>query len=167
MTSPLIGHEPATTSCSERIVLPSYSRAQLLRRLPLGDRSPLAGHDLGFSGSMPFAYFHVVFFAVWIAANLGVLHVPAFDPYAFGLLTTIVSLEAIFLSTCVLVSQNRQAVIAERRSELDLQINLLTEYEVTRILMLVDRLAKERNIDTERNLKSWSRISSRRQSSQN
>jgi uncharacterized membrane protein len=85
---------------------------------------------------------------VWIAANLGVLHVPAFDPYAFGLLTTNVSLEAIFLSTCVLVSQNRQAVIAERRSELDLQINLLTEYDVTRIVMLVDRLAKERNIDT-------------------
>lgn len=61
-------------------------------------------------------------------------------------MTTIVSLEAIFLSTFVLVSQNRQAVIAERRAELDLQINLLSEYEVTRILTLIDAMAKKMNL---------------------
>jgi uncharacterized membrane protein len=95
-----------------------------------------------FSGSMLFVYIHVVGFAIWIGANLGILSIPAFDPFPFGMLTTIVSLEAIFLSAFVLVSQNRQAEIAERRAELDLQINLLTEYEVTRILILTDKLAE-------------------------
>jgi uncharacterized membrane protein len=100
-----------------------------------------------FSGSLPFVYFHVVLFAVWILANLEIGGFPAFDPYPFGMLTTIVSLEAIFLSTFVLVSQNRQAAIADRRTELDLQINLLTEYEVTRILTLVDGIAERLHVD--------------------
>jgi uncharacterized membrane protein len=99
-----------------------------------------------FAGSVPFVYFHIVWFTLWVAANLRIGGMPAFDPYPFGLLTTIVSLEAIFLSTFVLVSQNRQAAIAERRAELDLQINLLAEYEVTRILTMVDALAKQRKI---------------------
>lgn len=100
-----------------------------------------------FSGSMPFVYFHIVLFAVWILVNLNVAGIAAFDPYPFGMLTTIVSLEAIFLSTFVLVSQNRQAAIADRRTELDLQINLLTEYEVTRILRLVDEIAARQHLD--------------------
>jgi uncharacterized membrane protein len=61
--------------------------------------------------------------------------------------TTIVSLEAIFLSTFVLVSQNRQAAIADQRAELDLQINLLAEHEVTRLLTLVDEISKKLKID--------------------
>lgn len=101
-----------------------------------------------FSGSLPFVYFHVILFAVWIGVNLEIAGMPAFDQYPFGMLTTIVSLEAIFLSTFVLVSQNRQAAIADRRSELDLQINLLTEYELTRVLTLVDEIAKKLNIES-------------------
>jgi uncharacterized membrane protein len=100
-----------------------------------------------FSGSMAFVYIHVVIFAVWIVGNLGIAGLPAFDPFPFGMLTTIVSLEAIFLSTFVLVSQNRQAQIAEHRSELDLQINLLTEYELTRVLILMDRIAEQMGIN--------------------
>jgi uncharacterized membrane protein len=100
-----------------------------------------------FAGSVPFVYFHILWFAAWLAANLGIGGLPAFDPYPFGMLTTIVSLEAIFLSTFVLVSQNRQAAIAERRAELDLQINLLAEYEVTRILTIVDALAKKLKVE--------------------
>jgi uncharacterized membrane protein len=99
-----------------------------------------------FAGSVPFLYFHVVWFAIWVLANLGIGGWPTFDPYPFGMLTTIVSLEAIFLSTFVLVSQNRQAAIADRRAELDLQINLLAEYEVTRILAMTDAMAKRMNI---------------------
>jgi uncharacterized membrane protein len=99
------------------------------------------------SGSMLFIYAHCVWFGVWIAVNLGGLGLSPFDPFPFGLLTTIVSLEAIFLSTFVLVSQNRQAELADRRSELDLQVNLLAEYELTRVLTLVDRLAKKFEID--------------------
>lgn len=94
------------------------------------------------SGSMVFVYLHVAWFAVWISVNQGWLGVRPFDPFPYGLLTTIVSLEAIFLSTFVLVSQNRQAQLADRRSELDLQINLLAEHEMTRVLALVDAIAK-------------------------
>ncbi len=64
-----------------------------------------------------------------------------FDPFPFGLLLMIVSRESVFLMTFVLLSQNRQAEAAERRAELDLQINLLTEYEMTRVLKLVDAIA--------------------------
>lgn len=100
-----------------------------------------------FSGSMPFVYIHAAWFTAWIVINLGLLGLPAFDPYPFGLLTLIVSLEAIFLSTFVLLSQNRQAAVADQRADLDLQINLLAEYEITRILSLVDRIADKLGID--------------------
>jgi uncharacterized membrane protein len=99
------------------------------------------------SGSMTFIYIHVFWFGLWIAANEGWFGMQSFDPFPYGLLTTIVSLEAIFLSTFVLVSQNRQAALADRRAELDLQINLLAEYEMTRVLTLVERLAKKFDID--------------------
>jgi uncharacterized membrane protein len=110
-------------------------------------RDHIADGVTQFAGSIPFIYFHVLWFGIWVLANLEIGGFPAFDPFPFGLLTTIVSLEAIFLSTFVLVSQNRQAAIAERRAELDLQINLLAEYEVTRILTLVDAMAKKMNLD--------------------
>jgi uncharacterized membrane protein len=99
------------------------------------------------AGSIPFIYFHVIWFGIWLLANLEIGGFPAFDPFPFGLLTTIVSLEAIFLSTFVLVSQNRQAAIADRRTELDLQFDLLAEYEVTRILTLIDAIAKKLNVE--------------------
>ena len=87
-------------------------------------------------------YLHAVWFIVWITINLRwIPGVKPFDPFPFGLLTMIVSLEAIFLSTFVLVSQNRMTVLADKRADLDLQINLLSEYEVTRILTLVDATA--------------------------
>ena len=100
-----------------------------------------------FSGSMTFVYIHAAWFTAWIVINLGLIGLPPFDPYPFGLLTLIVSLEAIFLSTFVLLSQNRQAIVADQRADLDLQINLLAEYEITRILVFVDRIAEKLGID--------------------
>jgi uncharacterized membrane protein len=94
-----------------------------------------------FSGSLVFVYFHALWFGLWILLNLGWLGIKPFDPYPFGLLTMVVSLEAIFLSTFVLVSQNRMGVVADRRADLDLQINLLSEHEITRLLTLVDAIA--------------------------
>lgn len=94
-----------------------------------------------FSGSMLFVYLHVVWFSLWIALNLGWFGLRPFDPFPFGLLTMIVSLEAIFLATFVLISQNRMALAADQWTDLDLQINLLSEYEITRILTLVDAMA--------------------------
>lgn len=84
------------------------------------------------SGTMAFVYFHAAWFVVWMVLNAGVGGLPTFDPFPFGLLTMMVSLEAIFLSTFVLISQNRSAALAGRRSDLDLQTNLLTEHEITR-----------------------------------
>lgn len=78
-----------------------------------------------------FFWLHVVWFAVWIGWNAGVA-IGAFDPFPFGLLTMIVSLEAIFLATFVLMTQQREAGIAELREELTLQVNLRIEEEVTK-----------------------------------
>lgn len=101
-----------------------------------------------FSGSMLFLYMHAVWFGFWVAINLKwIPGVAPFDPYPFGLLTMIVSLEAIFLSTFVLISQNRMGVLADQRADLDLQINLLAEYEITRILRLVDAMAQKMGIE--------------------
>lgn len=100
------------------------------------------------SGSIGFFYAHVVWFGLWVILNGGLIPgLAPFDPYPFGLLTMIVSLEAIFLSTFVLISQNRQAHLADQRDSLDLQIDLLAEYEVTRMLRLVDGIAKKLGVE--------------------
>jgi uncharacterized membrane protein len=91
-----------------------------------------------FSGRMIFAYVHIVWFGVWILINTGWFGLRAFDPFPYGLLTMIVSLEAIFLSTFVLISQNRLGEETERRADLDLHIGLLTEHELTRVLQMLD-----------------------------
>ena len=106
-------------------------------------RSPqqrIADAITDFSGNMKFVYLHVVWFGGWIAWNLGAFGGKPFDPFPFGLLTMIVSLEAIFLATFVLISQNRISLDAERRTNLDLQIGLLTEHELTRVLKMLDEI---------------------------
>ena len=90
-----------------------------------------------FASSTPYFVFHVVWFVVWIPWNMGWLGLRPFDPYPFGLLTMIVSLEAIFLSIFVLMAQKRESAIAELREELMLQVNLRMEEEVTKTLQLV------------------------------
>lgn len=99
-----------------------------------------------FSGSMAFVYIHAVWFGLWILLNVRLIHVPhlsEFDPFPFGLLTLIVSLEAIFLSTFVLISQNRLAQASERRAELDLQVNLLAEQKATKVLEMLDEMTRQ------------------------
>jgi len=99
-----------------------------------------------FCGSMPFVWVHVVWFTVWILGNTEFLAKPI-DPYPFSFLTLVVSLEAIFLSTFIMISENRQGRIDERRSHLDLQINLLAEQENTKTLQLLKEIAKKVGID--------------------
>ena len=89
------------------------------------------------AASTPFLVFHVVWFAGWILLNTGVVGVRPFDPFPFGLLTLIVSLEAIFLSIFVLMAQSRESAVAELREEVSLQIVLRMEEEVTKTLQLV------------------------------
>ena len=105
------------------------------RARKLSDR--IADKVTGFTGSMAFVYIHLVFFGLWIAINLGWLPViPKFDE-SFVVLAMVASVEAIFLSTFVLITQNRMAALAEQRAELDLQISLLSEHEITRTMHLV------------------------------
>ena len=94
-----------------------------------------------FTGSMRFVYLHLALFGFWIVANLGWLPgVPRWDP-SFVVLAMIASVEAIFLSTFVLISQNRMAAAADKRADLDLQVSLLAEHEVTRLVTLVSGIA--------------------------
>ena len=109
----------------------------------------LADAITDFSGRMYFVYFHIVWFAVWILINLGYFGIKPFDPYPFGLLTMIVSLEAIFLSTFVLISQNRLSAEADRRADLDLQIGLLAEHELTRVLKMLDEIQDKMGIEND------------------
>jgi uncharacterized membrane protein len=100
------------------------------------------------SGSTASIVFHVVFFGGWIVLNVGVIPgVRDFDPFPFSFLTMIVSLEAIFLSLFILISQNRMSRQAERREHLDLQINLLAEQESTATLRLLRRLCEHAGLD--------------------
>src|SRR5690349_23358351 len=112
-------------------------------------QSRLADVITSFSGRMIFAYVHIVWFVLWILLNTGRFGLPVFDPFPYGLLTMIVSLEAIFLSTFVLISQNRQSAEAERRSDLDLQMDLLTEHELTRALLMLDSIQDKLGIEND------------------
>jgi uncharacterized membrane protein len=94
------------------------------------------------AGTPAFALAHAVGFGAWLLVNLDLVPgLAPFDPFPFGLLTLVVSLEAIFLSIFALMSQNRLTRQSERRAHLDLQINLLTEQEATRSFDLIQRIA--------------------------
>jgi uncharacterized membrane protein len=102
----------------------------------------LANAITAFTGSMTFVYLHLALYTAWIAINLGVIPgVPKFDP-SFVILAMEASVEAIFLSTFVLISQNRTAAAADKRADLDLQINLLAEHELTKLTAVVTRVAE-------------------------
>ena len=93
-----------------------------------------------FTGSMLFVYLHLLFFGAWIAINVGWIPLPKFDE-SLVILAMMASVEAIFLSTFVLISQNRMAALADKRADLDLQISLLSEHEITRLIHLVAGIA--------------------------
>lgn len=98
-----------------------------------------------FTGSMIFVYIHLVLFGLWITWNLGYLGLKPFDP-SFVILAMEASVEAIFLSTFVLISQNRMNEQSDKRADLDLQVSLLTEHEVTKLITMVSAIAKKLDI---------------------
>ena len=99
-----------------------------------------------FTGRMRFVYIHIVYFGGWIAINLGwIPFIPKFDE-SFVILAMAASVEAIFLSTFVLISQNRMAAMDAQRADLDLQISLLAEHEITRLITLVTAIAAKMEI---------------------
>lgn len=114
------------------------------RNAPLAAR--IADAITRFTGSMTFVVLHLVVYGLWILANVGWLPgVPRFDP-TFVILASEASVEAIFLSTFVLISQNRMAAAADRRADLDLHTNLLAEHELTRLAALVGRIAERLDV---------------------
>lgn len=122
---------------TRRVSLHHAFRAVKARHSAQRTRMDRVAEQLTQYASSPwFFWLHVLWFAVWIGWNAGAA-IGAFDPFPFGLLTMIVSLEAIFLATFVLMTQQREASIAELREELTLQINLRIEEEVTKTLQLV------------------------------
>src|SRR4051812_13323833 len=106
----------------------------------------LADRMITFASATPFLAVHAIVFIVWILWNIPAFGFPQFDPYPYGMLTTIVSLEAIFLSIFVLMTQSRESRIGELREELTLQVNLRMEEEVTKTLHLVAGLYSRLNL---------------------
>lgn len=107
-----------------------------------------AGIISRFAGSMNFVLLHVVWFGAWIAFNLlpAVPRAWQVDPFPFTFLTFMVSLEAIFLSAFILISQNHEERLAQRRTHLDLQINLLSEQENSLMLRMLESIQQKLNI---------------------
>jgi uncharacterized membrane protein len=101
-----------------------------------------------FIGSVKFLVLHVILVSVWIALNLNLIpSVKSFDPFPFGILALFVASESVFLTICVLISQNRMARQAERRSHLDLQVGMLAEQELTMMLQMLQKLCQHSGVD--------------------
>jgi uncharacterized membrane protein len=101
-----------------------------------------------FAGTIQFVLAQIAFVAFWISANGGLVPgMKGFDPYPFSLLSVVLSLEAVLLTSFVLIRQNRMSMRADHRSHLDLQINLLSEKEVTKVLQILQRISRHLGIE--------------------
>ncbi len=99
-------------------------------------------------GSGTFLTLNFIFFLVWIILNVNLIgSIPAFDPFPFMLLTTIVSLEAIFLSIFVLIAQNRTSKVDDLREEIHLQLNIISEREITKLIKMMSILLEKQGVD--------------------
>ena len=140
------GDNPALSDVIERNIRTIIDlRLQAAQARGVQDR--LADSITAFSGRMVFVYAHIVWFGLWFLLNTGRFGLPPFDPFPYGLLTMVVSLEAIFLATFVLISQNRLSAEAEYRADLDLHIGLLSEHELTRVLQMLDAIQDKMGIE--------------------
>jgi uncharacterized membrane protein len=138
-TVPPPGVDSLSSSLRRNIQVLEERRRQQARDATREER--VAEAITNFSGSMRFVYLHMALYGLWILANLGALPgVPRFDP-SFVVLAMLASVEAIFLSTFVLISQNRMAAAADKRADLDLHISMLAEHEVTKLAEMVADIA--------------------------
>lgn len=120
-------------------------RRQVEQQRNLQDR--MVDAITSFAGSVRFVYLHVLLFGGWLVINVGLISwIKPFDPFPFVMLAMWASVEAIFLSTFVLITQNRMSQVAERRAELDLHISLLAEHEVTRLLTMVEAIGNHMGV---------------------
>lgn len=134
---------PASPKHSRRLI-ESFEAKALKKRSP---SVKFADSMTAFFGTFSFLILNITTFAAWIIINLGYIPgVKPFDPFPFVLMTTAVSLEAIILTTIVMMSQNRQSAISALREELQLQVNFYSEREITKILKLLDLLLHKQKI---------------------
>ena len=101
----------------------------------LGER--IAEVITSFTGSLSFIWLHIVWFVLWIGLNLTGWAFEPFDPFPFTLLTMVVSLEAIFLSAFILMAENKQGRLADQRARVDLEVDMIAEREITKLVELV------------------------------
>jgi len=127
-----------------RQIIRSFQAKAQRRRSPT---NKLADWFTSYFGSIGFLLLNLIFFFIWILVNLGVVPgIPVFDPYPYVLLITLVSLEAIVLSVIVLMSQNRQSQVATLRDELQLQVELITEKELSKALQLLTKILAKKGV---------------------
>lgn len=101
-------------------------------------------------GTTAFFFVNAIFFTLWMSINSGLISaIPVFDPYPFNFLTMVVSLEAIFLSIFVLISQNRASRLGDLREEVDLHLNIQAEEEITRVLIMLDQIHDKLGLNPE------------------
>jgi uncharacterized membrane protein len=146
------GHRPSRREASPALaqVMERNIEALLAKRRQeereKGLQERIADAITRFTGSMSFVYLHLIGFSLWIVVNLGWTPLPRFDP-TFVVLAMFASVEAIFLSTFVLITQNTMQVQADRRADLNLQISLLAEHEVTQLIKLVHAIAEQVGVE--------------------
>jgi uncharacterized membrane protein len=131
---------PSTRPSGEHPVVHNVQAIAELERSVLEDRTPvdrLTAAVTRVAGSTTFIAVHALWFALWIALNFTRY---AFDPYPFALLNLIVALEAVFLTSVVLMTQTQMSKLADRRAHLDLQVNMLAEQELTAMLHMLNGL---------------------------
>jgi uncharacterized membrane protein len=121
-----------------------------------GHHAAFAAKITTFIGSIKFIYIHVAFYALWFAVNSRIFSaIPAFDPRPFVMLASISSIEAIFLATFILITQNRMQRLSEKRADLDVQINLLSEKEITQLMHLVAKVAMKLGVENDKKIEAF------------
>lgn len=142
------GEERPSKISRKRQVVKSFEAKMIQQRTAAEILADFITHIFG---DLRFAILNFAWFLVWIFWNMDwIPGLTPFDPFPFGLLTMIVSLEAIFLSIFVLISQNRSAKTDKLRSEVDLQINLTSEQEITKVLSLLKMMMEKNGFDLSR-----------------
>jgi uncharacterized membrane protein len=141
MSDPPAPPHPGLTPVLERNIQALIERRRREERAQSA-QDRVAAAITRFTGSMRFVYIHLVIFGGWIVANLPFVPLPKWDP-SLVILAMVASVEAIFLSTFVLITQNRLATEADKRADLDLHISLLAEHELTQLITLSSAIAEK------------------------
>src|SRR5436190_13441633 len=148
MDKKTLSNAPTTAAVQKNIETILKLEKETLQNLSTAEH--VADKVRAFAGSTPFIILHILWFGGWILANSGIVSgISPFDPFPFNFLTLMVSLEAIFLTLLVLKSQNQMTKEADRRTNLDLQINMLDEQETTMILRMVQKIATHLGLEDE------------------